>query len=71
MDIHLPGMNGMEAAKHLQSWPETAATPIVALTAAAMLRDTDMIAQSGFARTLTKPVRVDELIAVLQALLPP
>ncbi|MFO0576165.1 MAG: PAS domain S-box protein [Polyangia bacterium] len=65
MDIHLPGMSGTEAAKLLREWPETADIPVVALTAAAMLRDARAIAEAGIGRALTKPVKVDELLGVL------
>jgi signal transduction histidine kinase/ActR/RegA family two-component response regulator len=65
MDIHLPGMSGTEAARRLREWPETRDIPVVALTAAAMLRDAHAIADAGIGRALTKPVKVDELLAVL------
>jgi CheY-like chemotaxis protein len=65
MDIHLPGMSGTEAAKRLREWPETRDIPIIALTAAAMLRDARSIAEAGIGRVLTKPVKVDELLGVL------
>lgn len=69
MDINLPGMSGFEALRRLREWPETAGIPVVALSAAAMDRDVKRAEQVGFARYLTKPVRVDELIATLEELL--
>ncbi|MEO6599086.1 MAG: ATP-binding protein [Polyangiaceae bacterium] len=69
MDINLPGMSGFEALRRLRDWPETATIPVVALSAAAMERDVKRAEEVGFARYLTKPVRVDELIATLEALL--
>ena len=71
MDINLPGMSGLEATRRLREWPETAPIPIVALSAAAMVRDRQRIADAGFYRYLTKPVKVDELAAVLEELLSP
>ncbi|MFO0575871.1 MAG: PAS domain S-box protein [Polyangia bacterium] len=65
MDIHLPGMSGTEAAKRLREWPETRDIPVIALTAAAMLRDARSISEAGIGRVLTKPVQVDELLGVL------
>ena len=69
MDINLPGMSGFEALGRLREWPETSSIPVVALSAAAMERDVKRAEEAGFARYLTKPVRVDELIATLEALL--
>ncbi|MEO8845493.1 MAG: PAS domain S-box protein [Kofleriaceae bacterium] len=69
MDINLPGMSGLEAVNQLQQWPETRHIPVVALSAAALLRDTARAKEAGFYRYLTKPVKVPELIAVLEELL--
>jgi PAS domain S-box-containing protein len=71
MDINLPGISGIEATRKLQQWPETRAIPVIALTAAAMLSDSQRVAGAGFYRFLTKPVSVDELTAVLEELLVP
>ena len=71
MDINLPGMSGFEATRKLASWPETRNIPVLALSAAAMIRDAAHVAGAGFHRYLTKPVKVDELTAVLEELLTP
>jgi PAS domain S-box-containing protein len=71
MDINLPGMSGFEAAECLRQWPETRTIPVIALSAAAMIRDSTRIEQAGFYRYLTKPVKVEELAAVLAELLTP
>jgi len=67
MDINLPGMSGFEALRRLQQWPETREIPVVALSAAAMERDIKRGEQAGFARYLTKPVRVEELMRAFAA----
>jgi PAS domain S-box-containing protein len=69
MDINLPGMSGFEALRQLREWPETRDIPVIALSAAAMPRDTKRGEQAGFVRYLTKPVKVDELMSVLETLL--
>ena len=69
MDINLPGMSGFDAVKQLQQWPETKDIPVIALTAAASVRDHARAKDVGFYRYLTKPVKVDELTAVLEELL--
>jgi PAS domain S-box-containing protein len=71
MDIHLPGMSGLEATRRLSEWPETREIPVVALSAAAMVRDAKRVNEAGFYRYLTKPVKVDELTSVLEELLRP
>ena len=69
MDINLPGMSGFDAMKLLKESVETAAIPVIALSAAALPRDTARSREAGFFRYLTKPVKVDELTAVLNQLL--
>jgi CheY-like chemotaxis protein len=69
MDINLPGISGFEAARRLQQWPETQAIPVIALSAAAMVRDASKVSQAGFYRYLTKPVKVDELAGTLEEIL--
>jgi PAS domain S-box-containing protein len=66
LDINLPGMSGFDAAKQLKSLPETRHIPIIALSAAAMPRDTSRARDVGFYRYLTKPVKIDELLEALE-----
>jgi PAS domain S-box-containing protein len=69
LDVHLPGMSGIEAALRLRNDPETAAIPVIGLSAAALLKDTARAKEAGFDRYLTKPIKVQELTAVLEELL--
>jgi PAS domain S-box-containing protein len=71
MDINLPGMSGLEALRWLRGEPRTRHIPVIALTAAASERDKQRGVQEGFYRYLTKPVKVDELVDALEALLTP
>jgi PAS domain S-box-containing protein len=66
LDINLPGMSGWDALRILRADPRTQDIRVIALTAAASERDQDLGLQAGFFRYLTKPVRVDELIAALE-----
>lgn len=70
MDINLPGMSGLEALRILKEWPETTTIPVIALTAAASDRDRQRGERAGFFRYLTKPLKVDELDAALDEVLP-
>jgi PAS domain S-box-containing protein len=65
MDINLPGISGMEALKILREDPATAHIPVVALSANAMPRDIKKGLEAGFFRYLTKPIKVNEFIEVL------
>ena len=69
IDINLPGMSGLEAIGLLRSWPETRSIPAIALSAAAMQHDINRARAAGFDHYLTKPVQVDELLALLEGLL--
>jgi PAS domain S-box-containing protein len=71
MDINLPGMSGLDALQLLREWPETKHIPVIALTAAASDRDKQRGLAAGFYKYLTKPVKVDELLAALEELLTP
>jgi len=71
MDINLPGMSGYDAARKLREWPETKNIPVIALTAAAMVGDRKRAADVGFHKYLTKPVRVAELLGVIEEVLSP
>jgi CheY-like chemotaxis protein len=69
MDINLPGMSGVEALRHLRATSETQQIPVIALTAAASENDKRRGIEAGFHQYITKPVKVDELLGVLEALL--
>jgi PAS domain S-box-containing protein len=69
MDINLPGMSGIDAMRALQESEDTRHIPVIALSAAAMVADAKRVSAAGFFRYLTKPVQVEELMAVLEELL--
>jgi PAS domain S-box-containing protein len=68
MDINLPGMSGLDALRALRGLSDTQDIPVIALSAAATERDKQRGTQAGFHRYLTKPVKVDELMRVLEEL---
>jgi signal transduction histidine kinase/CheY-like chemotaxis protein len=69
MDIHLPGLSGLEAMEHLAADPATAHIPIIAVSAQAMPHDIDKGLQAGFFCYLIKPIKIDALTAALDAAL--
>lgn len=69
MDIHLPGINGMDAMKILRSDPRTAHIPIIALSANAVPRDIQQGMDAGFMDYITKPIMVSTFMRSLDAAL--
>ena len=69
MDIGLPEMDGLEAARQLKDAPETRHIPIIALTAHAFETDRDASLAAGCDDFDTKPVDFARLLSKIQALL--
>lgn len=66
MDLSLPGVDGWEATRRLKARPETAAIPVIALTAHAMQGDEERARACGCDDYLTKPIDEDQLFATLE-----
>jgi two-component system, cell cycle response regulator DivK len=71
MDIQLPGMDGLEATRLLKQDDATRAIPVVALTALAMKGDEERIRAAGCDGYVAKPMRYQEILATIAALLAP
>lgn len=56
MDLHMPGMDGREAAAMIRRDPVCGHTPLVAVTAYAMAGDRDQILNAGFDGYISKPI---------------
>ncbi|MBI2380533.1 MAG: response regulator [Gammaproteobacteria bacterium] len=63
MDIQLPDMSGIEAARVLKSDPATSHIPIIALTALAMKGDAERMQGAGFDGYISKPFRYKKFLA--------
>jgi CheY-like chemotaxis protein len=61
MDIQMPGMDGMTAARCLKAAPETSKLKIIALTSFAMQGDREKFIAAGFDGYISKPVNTREL----------
>jgi two-component system, cell cycle response regulator DivK len=69
MDVGLPVLDGLEATQRIRARTETQTTPIIALTAHAMLGDRDKALQAGCDDYHAKPVELPRLLAQMEALL--
>jgi signal transduction histidine kinase/ActR/RegA family two-component response regulator len=69
MDIQLPGMDGLRAARLLRDNPETCNIPVIALTAHVMKGDEDRAKEAGCAGYIPKPIQPGELTRQIAAFL--
>jgi signal transduction histidine kinase/CheY-like chemotaxis protein len=69
MDIQLPGMDGLRAARLLRDNPETRDIPVVALTAHVMKGDEVRAKEAGCAGYIPKPIEPGELPRQIAAFL--
>jgi two-component system cell cycle response regulator DivK len=58
MDVHLPGMSGIEALKVLRADGATAAIPVIAITASVMQDSLREVTGAGFDALIEKPINV-------------
>lgn len=56
MDIQLPGMDGLDATRHLKADPATRDIPVLAVTSYAMKGDEAKAFEAGCSGYVTKPI---------------
>jgi len=67
MDVQMPEMDGFEASREItRRWSTTERPRIVAMTANAMQGDRELCLAAGMDDYVSKPIRVDELVAALE-----
>ena len=69
MDIQLPGMNGIEALRHLRADPATRAIPVIAISASVMQPARREIMEAGFDGFVEKPISLREFRAAVAKVL--
>ncbi|GAA6280961.1 ATP-binding protein [Enterocloster bolteae] len=71
MDIRMPVMDGIEATRRIRTMerPDSRTIPIIAMTANAFDQDSRKSLDSGMNGHLSKPIRVEELLGMLDACL--
>ncbi|MFD2671078.1 hybrid sensor histidine kinase/response regulator [Marinicrinis sediminis] len=69
MDIHLPGMSGLQAMRVLQSQPSTQHIPVIAVSANTMSKSIKQAEAYGFKDYITKPIDVPQLLEAITRIL--
>jgi two-component system, cell cycle response regulator DivK len=69
LDIHMPGLDGFGVIERLRREEQFSATPIIALTASAMMGDRERAMAAGFTGYITKPIALSALRAEVARLL--
>jgi two-component system cell cycle response regulator DivK len=70
MDIHLPGMSGIEALAQLRAAPATRGIPVIAFTASVMPQDRSDIIAAGFDAFVSKPINIEVFLGAVAAAMP-
>ncbi len=70
MDVQLPGMDGLTLTRRLKGDQRTAAIPIVALTALAMMGDRERTLEAGCSGYISKPINTRTFAAEVRKFLP-
>lgn len=66
LDVRMPRMNGIDLVRHIRARPETAETPVIAMSAYSdELQAREMI-DAGANAFLAKPFTIEELRAAMQ-----
>ncbi|MBF0519714.1 MAG: response regulator [Nitrospirae bacterium] len=69
MDVQMPGMDGLEATKHIRGAKECEINkdvPVIAMTANALRGDRERYLEAGMTDYISKPLDADELYALIE-----
>lgn len=65
LDIHMPGVDGLELLRRFRADPAFRPTPMVAVSADAQVQSIEQALAAGFDDYLTKPLELDHLLATV------
>jgi PAS domain S-box-containing protein len=65
MDIQMPGMNGLEATRHIRADAQVHDTPIIAVTALTMPGDRERSLEAGVNQYVSKPMDMQQLLKLI------
>lgn len=66
LDIHLPGMSGIEICKELRKLESFKSSPIIAVTSFTLKGDKDRILDAGFTKYVSKPIKINDFRQTIQ-----
>ncbi|MEY4697780.1 MAG: hypothetical protein RIT14_2208 [Pseudomonadota bacterium] len=69
LDLMLPGQSGLEILEALRADPQTAALPVMMLTAKGQGRDREAAERAGVSCFMTKPFSNADMLASVRALM--
>jgi two-component system, cell cycle response regulator DivK len=69
MDIHLSGIDGIEALRRIRAQPSLGAVPVIAVSASVMPTDQRHIVGSGFDAFVSKPISLKPFVAMVERFL--
>ena len=70
MDIHLPGISGLDAIREIRADATIADTRVVAVTASVMGNDRDKIQEAGFDGFEPKPLKLQDFLGTIRRFVP-
>lgn len=68
IDMMMPDMDGYEAIPHIKAIDKRHDVPVISVTAQAMVGDREKCLAAGADGYISKPIDVDKLMAILNAL---
>jgi len=65
MDINLPGMDGVEALRHIRKIDSLNCVPAIVVSANAMPKEIEKAMDAGFQQYVTKPINIKQIVEIV------